>query len=81
MKPTVPLPHKLEFKDWAEKFCANYPNLNMPLPRKNQHWSDWAGNLMSVQDFRYTPTPVKNQYGEDWQKWAILMINRIGEKP
>jgi hypothetical protein len=75
MKLNVPLPGKLEFKDWAEKFIANYPNSGISLPRENQDWSEWGQLLMSVPEFKTIPNPLKSMYKDDWQSWAILMIS------
>lgn len=79
MKSNLPLPGTLPFKEWAEKFIANFPNIRISFPRENQEWTEWGQLLMSFQEFRMIPTPIKSIYKDDWQRWAILMISTIKE--
>ena len=77
MKPQIPLPGKLEFKDWAEQFISNYNNINIPYPRHRQHWTEWGSLLLGLRQFNTTPTPLKVIYGENWQDWALLMLSNL----
>lgn len=80
MKPDLPYPGNLSFKDWAEKFISCYPGLNIALPRENLHWTEWGKMLLSNPGFVSTPTSLIELYNDDWQRWAVLMINRQGEQ-
>lgn len=77
MKSEIPLPFNLKFEDWAEKFIANYPRLNLPYPKYRQDWSTWASLLLNFNEFKGFPTPLKSIFKDDWQRWAILAISTL----
>lgn len=76
------LPIRIDFKLWATQLIIDLPKFDIPYPKEEDEWWDWASQIITRNKLSNIPIPTKKIYKnkEDWSEWASFFIDSVNKE-